>query len=144
MSNKFATALKPKAQLVPETVEASSSEADPVSPHARPSRKSTKHVGGYFDPAVSKQLRKSLWPGQFRPGALGGRDRHDLPEPPQALNRAAPQGTLIPCTRSGVHTVTPEPDELSDLKRFLQKPRNAASRFFGGSGCRDAKSCQSV
>lgn len=58
MSNKFATALKPKAQLVPETVEASSPEADPVSPHARPSRKSTKHVGGYFDPAVSKQLRE--------------------------------------------------------------------------------------
>ena len=26
-------------------------------PHARPSRVSTKHVGGYFDPAVSKQLR---------------------------------------------------------------------------------------
>lgn len=58
MSNKFATALKPKAQLVPETVEASRPEADPVSPHARPSRKSTKHVGGYFDPAVSKQLRE--------------------------------------------------------------------------------------
>ncbi len=55
MSNKFATALKPKVQPVPE---ASKPEAGPISPHARPSRKSTKHVGGYFDPAVSKQLRE--------------------------------------------------------------------------------------
>ena len=63
MSNKFATALKPKAQPVPVAAEASSPESGPASPHARspharPSRKSTKHVGGYFDPAVSKQLRE--------------------------------------------------------------------------------------
>ena len=58
MSNKFATALKPKAQPVPETAETKGAESGPVSPHARPSRKSTKHVGGYFDPAVSKQLRE--------------------------------------------------------------------------------------
>ena len=58
MSNKFATALKPKAQPVPEAAEMSSLKAETVSPHARPSRKSTKHVGGYFDPAVSKQLRE--------------------------------------------------------------------------------------
>lgn len=57
MSNKFAAALK--SSKTPEVV------ATPViteevskSPHARPSRKSTKHVGGYFDPAVSKQLRQ--------------------------------------------------------------------------------------
>ncbi|PSJ15818.1 hypothetical protein C7H79_16950 [Nitrosomonas supralitoralis] len=28
------------------------------SPHDRPSRKNTKHVGGYFSPEVSKQLRQ--------------------------------------------------------------------------------------
>mgnify|MGYP001059585767 FL=1 len=58
MSNKFASALKPKSQPALEAVELVSSEAKPPSPHARPSRKSTKHVGGYFDPAVSKQLRE--------------------------------------------------------------------------------------
>lgn len=59
MSNKFAAALKPKPQAIGQ------GETDPVgteepspSPHARPSRKSTKHVGGYFDPAVSRQLRE--------------------------------------------------------------------------------------
>lgn len=55
MSNKFAAALNAKksevAESIPET------EAKP-SRHVRPSRKSTKHVGGYFDPAVSKQLRQ--------------------------------------------------------------------------------------
>ena len=58
MSNKFASALKPKSQPALEAVETLSDEAKPASPHARPSRKSTKHVGGYFDPAVSKQLRE--------------------------------------------------------------------------------------
>lgn len=57
MSNKFASALKPKSQPALEAVETLSNEGKP-SPHARPSRKSTKHVGGYFDPAVSKQLRE--------------------------------------------------------------------------------------
>ena len=52
MSNKFAAALKPTA-MPPEPVDAEKS-----SEHKRPSRKSTKHVGGYFDPAVSKQLRE--------------------------------------------------------------------------------------
>ncbi len=58
MSNKFATALKPKVHPVPEVVDTASPAPESVSPHARPSRKSTKHVGGYFDPAVSKQLRE--------------------------------------------------------------------------------------
>lgn len=58
MSNKFAAALKST-----KTVEAPAPvtpvvEAGTRNPHARPSRKSTKHVGGYFDPAVSKQLRQ--------------------------------------------------------------------------------------
>jgi len=51
MSNKFAAALKP-AKSVPEVVE------DTPANRTKPSRKSTKHVGGYFDPAVSKQLRE--------------------------------------------------------------------------------------
>ena len=55
MTNKFAAALKPTAPAEPVRPIA---EAAPVSSHARPSRKSTKHVGGYFDPAVSKQLRE--------------------------------------------------------------------------------------
>ncbi len=56
MSNKFAAALKPKSQPVaePDAV----LQERPTSVHARPSRKSTKHIGGYFDPAVSKQLRE--------------------------------------------------------------------------------------
>ena len=58
MSNKFASALKPKPQPALEPVPTPSVETKPASPHARPSRKSTKHVGGYFDPAVSKQLRE--------------------------------------------------------------------------------------
>ena len=58
MSNKFASALKPKAQPALEAMETPSNDAKPASSHARPSRKSTKHVGGYFDPAVSKQLRE--------------------------------------------------------------------------------------
>ena len=55
MTNKFAAALKP---VVPAEPSQPAAEAAPVSSHARPSRKSTKHVGGYFDPAVSKQLRE--------------------------------------------------------------------------------------
>lgn len=59
MSNKFAAALKPKP--VPAEAEDATPEGQGTSPasvHARPSRKSTKHVGGYFDPAVSRQLRE--------------------------------------------------------------------------------------
>ncbi len=51
MSNKFAAALKPVKPAQEPAEEAPSI-------HARPSRKSMKHVGGYFDPAVSKQLRE--------------------------------------------------------------------------------------
>lgn len=56
MSNKFAAALKPKAEVTPQAPDTASVEQKNV--HARPSRKSAKHVGGYFDPAVSKQLRE--------------------------------------------------------------------------------------
>lgn len=60
MNNKFANALKNRStndrtEPIPKTT-------SPVniidSPHARPSRKDTKHVGGYFPPEVSKQLRQ--------------------------------------------------------------------------------------
>ena len=59
MSNKFAAALKPKTQFFPDATATPSIETDArPSIHARPSRKSAKHVGGYFDPAVSRQLRE--------------------------------------------------------------------------------------
>lgn len=57
MSNKFAAALKPKAQPAAGDA-ATTSDAEQTSVHARPSRKSTKHIGGYFDPTVSRQLRE--------------------------------------------------------------------------------------
>ena len=47
-TNKFADALRKPATKQPEPE---------ASPHARPSRRGAKHIGGYFDPAVSKQLR---------------------------------------------------------------------------------------
>ena len=53
MTNKFANALKQRKQ----------SEALPeqLVEHPRPgiglARRNAKHIGGYFDPAVSKQLR---------------------------------------------------------------------------------------
>lgn len=53
-ANKFAAALKSeKKQADPAAIQ---QEPEP-SPHARPSRRAAKHVGGYFDPVVSKQLR---------------------------------------------------------------------------------------
>ena len=53
MSNKFANALR-KPEATPEATAA----AETVSPHERPARRGTKHVGGYFPPEVSKQLRQ--------------------------------------------------------------------------------------
>lgn len=57
--NKFAAALrKPKeAQAVDQPAEPTAKEATSNS-STRPSRRNTKHIGGYFDPAVSKQLRE--------------------------------------------------------------------------------------
>ena len=48
-SNKFASALK--------TTQAPAKAVAASTPQAAPSRNGRKHVGGYFDPAVSKQLR---------------------------------------------------------------------------------------
>lgn len=58
MSNKFAAALKTKNQLSAEPAAVPQEQEQPASVHARPSRKSTKHIGGYFDPTVSRQLRE--------------------------------------------------------------------------------------
>ncbi len=59
--NKFVAAMKPQAEA-PDIVAAASASTIAVAERAtlqnvRPSRKNTKHIGGYFDPAVSKQLR---------------------------------------------------------------------------------------
>ena len=57
MSNKFAQALKaPNKSEAPGPLLAG--VAATQSPHARPSRKGVKHIGGYFEPQVSKQLRQ--------------------------------------------------------------------------------------
>lgn len=60
MSNKFAAALNSSKKSVEEPAGPVLEPGDQgeKSEHSRPSRKSTKHVGGYFDPAVSKQLRQ--------------------------------------------------------------------------------------
>lgn len=55
MSNKFAAALKPeKAEKPSEALPKTSLDASMLK---RPSRQGVKHIGGYFDPVVSKQLR---------------------------------------------------------------------------------------
>ena len=63
-TNKFAAAMKkPQGQegageaAVVEAVAETPAAPPTANSSARPSRKNTKHIGGYFDPAVSKQLR---------------------------------------------------------------------------------------
>lgn len=53
MVNKFAKALKNKP-LISEAPQANRR----VTAHERPIRRGKKHVGGYFSPEVSKQLRQ--------------------------------------------------------------------------------------
>lgn len=54
--NKFAAALN--AQAVTELTVTDPAETAPAPPKpARLARSGTKHIGGYFDPAVSRQLR---------------------------------------------------------------------------------------
>ncbi len=64
--NKFAAALKapkePTQEVAPsvaieDAVVESGERGSRRVQSVRPSRKNTKHVGGYYDPAVSKQLR---------------------------------------------------------------------------------------
>lgn len=57
MANKFAAALKPSRGL-PAPVGDSADTSVPASPHGRPARRGVKHVGGYFGPEVSKQIRQ--------------------------------------------------------------------------------------
>ena len=58
MSNKFAEALKKKKQPIAELANENVSEQQSSASYVRPSRKATKHIGGYFAPEVSKQLRQ--------------------------------------------------------------------------------------
>jgi hypothetical protein len=58
-TNKFANALKgtPKAEEVaPEPEARPAKRAAKAQPKASPARRG-KHIGGYFDPAVGRQLR---------------------------------------------------------------------------------------
>jgi hypothetical protein len=55
MPNKFAAALK-KEKVEPKIAAPGNIQKTGPS-KTRPSRKGAKHVGGYFDPVVSKQLR---------------------------------------------------------------------------------------
>jgi len=66
MSNKFAKALNTKKvsnthkvvnEDVLETEMPKAKAVSKISPHDRPSRKNTKHIGGYYSHDVSKQLR---------------------------------------------------------------------------------------
>lgn len=54
MSNKFADALKKDNQVTEDTVE----HETVASKNSRPVRKNKKHIGGYFAPEVSKQIRQ--------------------------------------------------------------------------------------
>lgn len=57
--NKFAAALsRPKTTTAAEQPVEVSEKTPTSNSSIRPSRRGTKHIGGYFDPAVSKQLRK--------------------------------------------------------------------------------------
>ncbi len=51
-ASKFSAALKPKLEPVPSVSD------EQASASVRPSRRNVKHIGGYFDPAVSKQLNR--------------------------------------------------------------------------------------
>lgn len=55
MGNKFAAALKGKKdhEVEVETPKPEETRAT----HSRPSRQGAKHIGGYFDPVVSRQLK---------------------------------------------------------------------------------------
>ncbi len=55
MSNKFAAALKPEKNKDPEP--APESKTAPATNKRPLARQGAKHIGGYFDPVVSKQLR---------------------------------------------------------------------------------------
>lgn len=65
MSNKFAKALNKQKEKTEneredtqiEEVTTKPVNVDAISTHERPSRQNTKHIGGYYPPEVSKQLR---------------------------------------------------------------------------------------
>ena len=53
MANKFAEALKPSVADSP-----SGQQVEKRAQRTAPSRRGTKHIGGYFTPDVSRQLRQ--------------------------------------------------------------------------------------
>ena len=56
--NKFAAALrKPKTTEEPEVQAIAVEQPTDTISAVRPSRRNTKHIGGHYDPIVSKQLR---------------------------------------------------------------------------------------
>lgn len=60
--NKFEAAFKTKKpaaapEAPPEPAKQKVAD-EGASPHKRPARRGTKHVGGYFSPEVSRQLRE--------------------------------------------------------------------------------------
>lgn len=65
--NKFAAALKGGSSAVAESpveaprealrIQTTEEPVEPTKAPQKPSRRNTKHIGGYFDPAVSRQLR---------------------------------------------------------------------------------------
>ena len=57
MGNQFEEAAKKRKQQGATIDVSTAAEEQTISPHARPSRKDTKHIGGYYPPEVSKQLR---------------------------------------------------------------------------------------
>ena len=58
MTNKFAKALRKPDRNGGAGSSVDSPIAKPAGKHARPSRAGVKHVGGYFEPEVSRQLRQ--------------------------------------------------------------------------------------
>jgi len=55
MSNKFAAALKPEKRQEPQP--SPESQTTTSTNKRPPARQGAKHIGGYFDPVVSRQLK---------------------------------------------------------------------------------------
>ena len=58
MPNKFASALNGSGKGERRLAATSPDTTEKKSPHERPARRGAKHIGGYFSPEVSKQLRQ--------------------------------------------------------------------------------------
>lgn len=58
MANKFAQALRKTEREDAANAPPATAERSSPAQRARPSRRGVKHVGGYFEPEVSRQLRQ--------------------------------------------------------------------------------------